>query len=390
MSAINMPRENLPPPSLFNSFWLGGFESSCHVTMSGQRLDMLAAVQHDTQIAQDYALLRTAGIHTARDGIRWPLIERAGHFDFSSLAPMVQAAREQDVQVLWDICHYGWPDDLDASTPAFVERYARFCTEVARFIANQSDAVPFYTPINEISFLAWAIGRMMSPGTRVIGNELKKNLIRATIAGCEAIWEVDPRARIVHVDPVINVIAPRGRPDLESAAHAQHMSQYEAWDMLGGVSCPELGGHPRYLDIMGINYYHSNQWEHPDGRLRREETPLDERWVAFHRILETFYQRYRRPLFIAETSHFGVGRARWKKEMAEEVIQARANGVPIEGICLYPILDRPDWDDPDHWHNSGLWDLLPDENGVLRRVINQEYAAQFAISKRLLAQHGCV
>ena len=47
----------------------------------------------------------------------------------------------------------------------------------------------------------------------------------------------------------------------------------------------------------------------------------------------------------------------------------------MEGITLYPIIDRPDWDDISHWHNSGLWDLVPDEQGVLQRVLYEDYAA---------------
>jgi hypothetical protein len=57
----------------------------------------------------------------------------------------------------------------------------------------------------------------------------------------------------------------------------------------------------------------------------------------------------------------------------------------MEGICLYPILDRPDWEDPDHWHNSGLWDLRRNGNGALERVLNQEYAAELLRSQALLA-----
>src|SRR3712207_5254033 len=95
---------------LFRSFWLAGFESACHINRAGVRLDMLALTQHDRQAAGDYALLRSVGIQAARDGIRWPLIERRGRFDFSSLAPMAAAAREHGIQVIWNICHYGWPD----------------------------------------------------------------------------------------------------------------------------------------------------------------------------------------------------------------------------------------------------------------------------------------
>jgi hypothetical protein len=44
-------------------------------------------------------------------------------------------------------------------------------------------------------------------------------------------------------------------------------------------------------------------------------------------------------------------------------------------VCLYPIIDRPDWDDASHWHNSGLFDIVSEPDGTLRRVLNEEYAA---------------
>jgi hypothetical protein len=68
---------------------------------------------------------------------------------------------------------------------------------------------------------------------------------------------------MVHSDPIIHIISPPGREDLADAANAERASQFEAWDMLSGrVAEPELGGHPKYLDIVGVNYYHSNQWEY--------------------------------------------------------------------------------------------------------------------------------
>ena len=35
--------------------------------------------------------------------------------------------------------------------------------------------------------------------------------------------------------------------------------------MLSGRAEPQLGGAPKYLDVMGLNFYHSNQWEHEGG-----------------------------------------------------------------------------------------------------------------------------
>src|SRR4051794_34516109 len=92
-------------------------------------------------------------------------------------------------------------------------------------------------------------------------------------------------------------------------------------------------------------------------------------------MLADVHSRYHRPMFIAETGHFGVGRAPWIRDIAGDVQRAIANGVPIEGICLYPILDRHDWHNESHWHNSGLWDLARNGNGEYERVLHQEYAA---------------
>lgn len=382
----------LTPPNLFASFWLGGFESACQINTRHCRLDMLAVTQHDQRAAEDYAMLRQFNIRAARDGVRWPLIERTpGRYDFSSFLPMLEAAKNAQIQVIWNLCHYGWPDDLDLFSPAFADRFAKFCRALARFVRGHSDAVPFYTPINEISFLAWAIGTrgIIQPIAFGRGWEAKCQLVRAAIAGMEAIWDVDPRARFAHVDPILNVVPPRDRPDLLEAARIQNEAQFHAWDMLCGRLAPELGGQMKYLDIVGVNYYHANQFEHPDVRLRWEDTPRDDRFVPFHQLLEGMHRRYQRPLFVAETSHFGEGRARWLHEIAEEVCTARLRGTPLQGVCLYPILDRPDWEDPNHWHNSGLIDLFREPDGALRRMPNLEYLAALRDAQRLMHRYGC-
>lgn len=379
------------PDSFFRSFWMAGFESACHINRAGLRLDMTATTQHDQQAVEDYQLLHSIGISTARDGIRWHLIDKNGHYDFSSLAPMVAAAQREGIQVIWSLCHYGWPDDVDVWSDAFVQRFAEYCGATAQFMAQQSDEVPIYTPINEISFLAWIAGEvgMMYPFGKGRGDALKRQLIRAAIAGCDAIWSVQPNARIVHVDPLIHVVPPLGRKDLATAAKQAREGQFEAWDMLVGRKCPELGGHPRYLQTIGLNFYYNNQWIVPSGRrLRWEDSPRDVRWAPLHQLLAEVYERYRCPLFISETSHYGANRGRWLNEVAAEVCAARAMGVPVEGMCVYPILDRPDWENLNHWHNSGLWDLKPDEEGKLQRILDEGYAADLRRAQQQLIDHG--
>ena len=371
---------------------MAGYESACHLNQRGERLDMIAATQHDRYLDEDYALLRSVGIASVRDTVRWHIVERPGNrFDFSSIAALLSAAQRHRVQIVWDLCHYGWPDGLDVFSPAFVDRFARYCGEVARYIRDHDDRPAIYTPINEISFLSWAAGEVgwFFPHARSRGSELKCQLIRACIAGIEAIWSVDARARITTVEPLIHVVAPRARPDLAAAAAAYRSSQFEACDMLSGLLAPELGGQPRYLDIVGINFYHDNQWEQPGGdKIAWHVLPRDPRWRPLHLLLDEIYQRYRRPIFIAETSHVGSGRAEWLRELTGELISAIAAGVPLEAVCLYPILDRFEWDDRSHWHNSGLWDLFQTGDGAYQRVLNLDYAEQLRRSQAILAGIG--
>src|SRR5678816_4658107 len=84
----------------------------------------------------------------------------------------------------------------------------------------------------------------------------------------------------------------------------------------------------------------------------------------------------------------GSGRAEWIRELTDEVAIAVGAGLPLEGICLYPIMDRFGWDDPSHWHHSGLWDYEIEPDGTFRRVLNQEYAEEFVRSRQRLATLG--
>jgi beta-glucosidase/6-phospho-beta-glucosidase/beta-galactosidase len=377
---------------VFSSFWMAGFESACHINRDGVRLDMIAATQHDRFVREDYARLVRVGIRTVRDTVRWHLVERTpGTYDFSSMDPMIAAGRAEGVQIVWDLCHYGWPNDLDIYSGAFVDRFARLCRAVAMHVRDSSAETPLYTPINEISFFAWAAGEVgwFFPYGNGRGPELKRQLIRACIAGIEAIWSVDPRARMVTVEPLIHVVPPRGHPEYAAEAAAYRNSQFEAWDMLSGALAPELGGNPKYLDVLGVNFYHDNQWEHPGGeKIAWHIHPRDPRWVPFHRLLREAYDRYERPIFIAETSHVGSGRAEWIRELTDEIALAIEAGVPLEGVCLYPIIDRFEWEDPTHWHNSGLWDFVLDDDGNYVRVINEPYAREFRRSQVRLSKYA--
>ncbi len=104
-----------------------------------------------------------------------------------------------------------------------------------------------------------------------------------------------------------------------------------------------------------MNYYPYNQWIlHGPPVLR--DNPI---YRPFRDILRETWERFGRPMMIAETGSQGEERAPWVRYIAEEVQAARQQGMPVEGICLYPILDYPGWDD-DRCCETGLWGFAND------------------------------
>jgi glycosyltransferase involved in cell wall biosynthesis len=337
-------RKPAPSPSLFDSFIQGGFECSTHKRCDGHRLDLLAATGHDTHAAADFAQLADYGIHTVRDGLRWHLIEqRPGHYDWSSFLPMLRAGVAQRTQIIWDLMHYGWPDGFNIWSPTFVDHFARFAAAAATIVRDETDDIPFYCPINEISFHAWGGGdaACLNPHTRGRGFELKVQLSRAAIAAMHEILVVDPRARFVHCEPAINIVADPSRPDQRREAEGARLAQFQTFDIIAGRLWPQLGGETKLLDVVGLNYYPTNQWQFGGPPIAANHP----QFKPFSYFLTETYARYGRPLLVSETGTEGAGRASWFSRMAAEVEAARAVGVPVEGICLYPIIDHFGWDD---------------------------------------------
>jgi beta-glucosidase/6-phospho-beta-glucosidase/beta-galactosidase len=354
---------------MFRSFLFAGFEGTTAFNLQHQWIDQVVATQHDIFVDADYRLLREHGLLASREAIRWPVVDCEGKHDFSSVQPFVDASQRHGIEVIWDLFHYGYPSDLDPFTEAFVMRFARYCRAAARFVADRHAGPYYFTPVNEPSFFAWAgaeVGRF-APHCYGRGVELKLALARAAIAGINAIREVLPQARIVNVDPLCRVVPPSDHCDPH--AHADDFNEravFEAWDMIAGRLHPELGGSREHLDIVGVNYYASNQWE-----IGREETPLpldDPRRLSLSALIRGIWKRYGGDILVTETSHSDEMRPFWLNVVAHECEKLLDEGVPLRGVCLYPILGMPEWHDPTIWTRMGLWDLMGDGNHLRREV----------------------
>jgi glycosyltransferase involved in cell wall biosynthesis len=365
----------------FQSFWMGGFEGADHVNGHGTALDPNGRNGHRQRLNEDYAALSRFGLGTVRESVGWRTLAQRGDAGLESLRAQARCAASHGLQIVWTLMHYGWPAGLDpfGDADAFVAAFVEHTRRVADVLEAVDGPRPVYQPVNEISFLAWAASStglihpyVSSQPER--GLPLKRVLVRAALRAVDAIREIAPAARILHTDPVVHVEPPLGAgPAVCAAAAHASQRQFEAWDMLSGRLEPELGGAPHYLDLLGLNYYHDNQWEY--GSNARLHWHLhDPRRRPFHALASTAWQRYGRPLCVAETGHVGTGRADWLDHMACEVAACQASGVPIAGLCLYPLIDRPDWQDSGHWHHSGLWDVPGADLGDFTRRLHRPYA----------------
>jgi hypothetical protein len=122
-------------------------------------------------------------IKTVREGLRWSVLEREPYvYNFEPVRLLMEAGRRAGVQQVWDICHFGFPDDLTPLHPMFARRFATFCRAFVVFYRSISpNDTLVVTPINEVSFLSWLGGevRGTSPYCEGQGWQVKYALMKA-------------------------------------------------------------------------------------------------------------------------------------------------------------------------------------------------------------------
>ena len=344
---------------------MGGYECADHINRSGDRINLLEVTAHDVRAEQDYKDLASIGILVAREGVCWSAVETSPYvFDFSEVKNRILAAEKHGIQLMGDMIHFGYPDGLYPTHPHFCNRFAALCSAFAAFYKSVTSEPLLVVPVNEISFLSWHSGdvRGTVPFAVNCGWDMKYHLCKAALVGIRVFREADPDCRIVMVEPLIKIHALYEHDN----NHVYHLNQhqFQAMDIIGGRMCPELGGREEYLDILGFNYYWNSQWEHgqPEGSLPWPET--DTRRTSIATLLDMAYQRYKKPIFLSETGHFGEGRALWIEEITDECITAVNNGVELLGMCIYPVIDRPDWDNLNVYHDCGIWDMDEYKNRI--------------------------
>jgi beta-glucosidase/6-phospho-beta-glucosidase/beta-galactosidase len=345
---------------IFPTFFMAGFECSTFVWKDSQRKDYVALTGHDRHLEQDYERIEDLGIGVVREAIRWPLVDRGGgRYDWSTVDPLLEAIEACQLTAIWDLCHYGFPDDCDPFSDDCRRQFADYCRAAAERVVPHTRPPRFFTPINEISFFSAGATDMgwMYPFAKGRYREFKQALCRMAIEGVLALREVDPDARMVHVDPLVHAVPPPDRPDLtDEAWHSAYEEAYEAWDMLFGRLHPELGGSPEILDVVGVNVYHFSQAQMNADGSRQVLGPRDPRRKPLGEMLMHAWERYHRPIIIGETSGYQDHRAEWLRMVMEESLKALNSGIDLQGVCLYPCVDIPDWQTGE-WAKIGIYDI---------------------------------
>ena len=79
---------------------------------------------------------------------------------------------------------------------------------------------------------------------------------------------------------------------------------------------------------------------------RSEPLTIDERVAAYDHAARRWYDRYRRPFWVAETSNLGLpvtDGPRWLDAIVGTLDQLRVDAIPARGICWYSRGDQYDW-----------------------------------------------
>jgi beta-glucosidase/6-phospho-beta-glucosidase/beta-galactosidase len=371
---------SMPRDQTFASFFQAGFECSSHRRRDGVRLDLIRATGHDKHVLRDYRLCALHGFGTIRDGLRWHLIEKSpGRYDWSSWLPMLEAAEEAGIEVIWDLFHYGSPDCIDQAAPDFAQRFTDFAVAALEVRQSVSGRPPLVCPLNEINFLSWAVddGYFPRVGPRQRG-WFKLQLVRTAIAAARAIKEGWPNSTIVWAEPLIHIAPHDNRRRTIADAKTNLDGMYEAYDWITGLARPELGGDSSLVDVVGWNFYPHNQWYYKGPTIpmgHHEYRPLAD-------MLVEMAERYQKPLFISETGAEGTGKPSWLHYVCNEVREAVDRGADMKGICWYPITAYPGWDNSRH-AETGIFSTVVADGS---RHVDERLLAEFEVQRALFAE----
>ena len=373
-------------------FWATGIEDTFITApwpKTGRTLDEYELTGHYERWHADLGLMREAGVAAARYGLPWHRIQPARDvwsWDFVDRA--VDRLLELGIEPVLDLVHYGLPPWIEAAYlhPDFPQLMAEYATRTAERLRGRVHA---YTPLNEPRITAWYCGRLgwWPPHRRGWRGFVAVMLgaCRGIVQTARALRAVDPENVIAHVDATD--LYTSALPEFEAEARHRQDLVFLALDLVSGRVRP---GHALWdwllaqgaterdlawfqeraieLPLVGINLY--PMFTQKVARRTREGGIRWGMTYASGDMVETlgrlYWERYRAPVFIAETASVGAVRRRsaWLRESVAAVKRLRAAGVPLVGYTWWPLFALITWGYRQGRHppefylkQMGLWDL---------------------------------
>ncbi|MGZ4683407.1 MAG: family 1 glycosylhydrolase [Acidimicrobiales bacterium] len=323
------------------------------------RVDELAASDHLRHQDRDLAAVRGLGVRIWRYGMPWRLTEpEPGRYDWTLWDRALDACARHELLPVVDLCHFGLPDHYRGfCDPAWVEGFGRY---VDAFIARYPEP-SFFTPVNEPMITAMCSGFLgFWNDRRASRADYLTALAHVTLANLEALaritadrtaWWIGAEGFGCHVAVT---------PDDEPAAERARALEQLVWDLHLGVAprgevadvdvvdpailarIEALAG-PTERVIAGHDFYPVSVTVHGD---RTDPLTIEERISAYEREATAWYERYRRPFWVAETSNLGLDVAdapAWLDQLVAALDRLRAGGLPVHGLCWYSRGDQFDW-----------------------------------------------
>lgn len=351
--------------------WASGVEDTfVPQTRPGHRaLDEYELIGHYQHWRADLALARQLGMQAIRWGVPWYRVEPLpGEFDWrwtDEVIPYI--VEELGITPIVDLMHYGCPfwlrrefasDDYPRAVAAYAAAFARRYGRLARW----------YTPLNEPIVNALMCGQrgLWPPYLRGDGGyvRIEIQLVKGILRTVAAIREVDPGATMVHVEAT--GLSRAARADLEVLAAEDQRRGFLCYDLLTGRVTPDhplfgwllrsganpadlaaFARDPLQLDVLGLNFYPqwSTQQIAVDAKGRLIYRAAEKDGAGFGQLIEDYYQRYKAPVIVTETSAKGsqAVRSRWLAASVAAIRQLRESGVPVLGYTWFPMFTMIDW-----------------------------------------------
>jgi beta-glucosidase len=389
-------------------YWAVGIENSVVPDIAA---DELAWTHHRQRWREDLDLAAQLGITHLRYGTPWTDIHIApDHFDWTWTDELVEYLQMIGLEPIWDLVHFGVPTWLEEAMrdPHYSEAVTKYATEFAK---RYKGIISKYTPFNEpyaAAVLRGGIG-LWPPFER--GREGFLRSMAPIVEGMrrtiQCLRTVDSNIEIWQNDPVDRFTA--GTPELEDLAHELTLERYVAFDLLEGVAVPDsemydwllrsgfsqedldrYANDPTPIDVVGLDYYPGVEHviyptdEQRSGSQGGYYIRADREPIGILGIARQYFERYGKPLYIAETSADDK-HAEWLAWSVAECARARDEGIPVIGYTWWPFFDHFDWNTGlsqlvGHRCPSGLYSLLPSAEDRLETPVRAEFAA--------LAQRG--